>query len=114
MSLNGLAHVVHDTSDVEHLMREFQLGTESLPSTMKAMRHKLAEFTKNNGRSESGNAEDGAAIGRSPRGAMPTALQESSGVEGSATADVGRESARGNVHCCAAHVRPCWRRASTR
>ena len=62
---------------------------ESQASTMEAMRNVLVEFTRSNGRSESGNAEGGAAIGESPRGAIPIARQ-SSGVEGNAAADVGK------------------------
>lgn len=40
-----------------------------------AMRSTMAEFTLNNGRSESGGTEDSAAVGESPAGAGPTAVR---------------------------------------
>ena len=96
MSTNGSAHVGHDTSDAEQLRREVQLLRKSQASTMESIRNMLVEFTRNDGRSESGNAEGGAAVAQSPRGAIPTNVRESSAVDGNAAADVG-ESARGAI-----------------
>ena len=48
MSLNGLAHKGHNSSDVEQLRREVQLLRESQASMMETMRNMLAEFTRNN------------------------------------------------------------------
>ena len=56
----------------------------------------MVELPRNNGRSESVNAEGGAAAGESPRGAIPTAERELSGVEANAAATVG-ESPRGEI-----------------
>ena len=50
---------------------------QSQVSTMEAMRNMLPEFNRTNGRSESGNAEGGTAVGKSPREAIPTAVRES-------------------------------------
>ena len=47
-------------------------------SMMHAMREMMAEFMRNNGRSESSSAEGSAAVGGSPRGAEPTAARETS------------------------------------
>ena len=96
MSLNGSAHEGRYTSDVEQLEREVQRLRESQASTMEATRNMLVEFTRNNGPSESRNAEGGAAVGESARGAIPTVVRKSSRVEGNAAADVG-ESARGAI-----------------
>ena len=51
---------------------------EKQASMMHAMREMMAEFMRNNGRSESGSAEGSAAVGGSPREAEPTAARETS------------------------------------
>ena len=43
---------------------------------MNAMRDMMAEFTRSDGRSESGSAEGSAAVVQVPRGAVPTAVKE--------------------------------------
>ena len=53
-------------------------------SMMHAMREMMADFMRDNGRSESSSAEGSAAVGGSPRGAEPTAARETS-----AAADAG-------------------------
>ena len=83
---------------MHQLRSELQLMMEKeQASMMHATREMMAEFMRNNGRSESGNAEVSAAVGRSPRGAEPIAARETSaaaaaggGAQGDTTA--GREA----------------------
>ena len=59
---------------MHQLRSEFQLMMEEKQaSMMHAMREMMAEFMRNNGRSESSTA-----VGGSPRGAEPTAARETS------------------------------------
>ena len=51
---------------------------EKQPSMMHVMREMVAEFTRNNDRSESSRAEGRAAVAGSPRGAEPIAARETS------------------------------------
>ena len=59
----------------KYLRRELKLAIEhSQASMMNATRDMIAEFTRDNGRSESGSAEGSATIGQIPRGIVPTAV----------------------------------------
>ena len=46
---------------------------------MDAMRNMMADFTRDNGRPQSGDTEGRAAVGESPGGAVPTAVRETPG-----------------------------------
>ena len=80
MSLKGSAQEQYPTRDVNHELRsELELMMEERQASMvHAMRDMMAEFTRNNGRSESSRAEGSAAVGGSPRGAEPTGARETS------------------------------------
>ena len=75
MSLKGSAQEQDSPKDDVHQLRsELQLMMEEKQaSMMHAMREMMAEFMRNNGRSESSTA-----VGGSPRGAEPTAARETS------------------------------------
>ena len=75
MSLKGSAQEQDSPKDDVHQLRsELQLMMEEKQaSMMHAMREMIAEFMRNNGRSESSTA-----VGGSPRGAEPTAARETS------------------------------------
>lgn len=45
-----------------------------------AMRNMMADFMRDNGRSESGGAKGSAAVGESPAGAGPTAVRNTPAV----------------------------------
>ena len=81
MSLQRSAQDKDSTKDEMHQLRsELQLMMEEKQaSMMHAMREMMTEFTRNNGRSESGSAEGSAAVGGSPRGAEPTAAAAAAG-----------------------------------
>ena len=72
MSLKGSAQQQDSTRDKIHqLTNELQVIMEDKKAY--AMKGMVAEFTRNNGRSESesSSAEGSAAVGGSPRGAEP-------------------------------------------
>ena len=80
MSLKGSAQEQNSTKDeMQQLRSELQLMMgEKQSSMMHAMREMMAEFMRNNGRSESSSTEGSVAVGGSPRGAEPTAARETS------------------------------------
>ena len=72
MSLKEAAQAQDSTKDgVNQLRNELQLMMEKQASMMHTMREMMAEFMRNNGRSESGSAEGYCAVGGSPRGLNP-------------------------------------------
>ena len=68
MSLKGSAQEQNSTKDeMQQLRSELQLMMgEKQASMMHAMREMMAEFMRNNGRSESSSAEGSAAVGGEP------------------------------------------------
>ena len=86
MSLKRLAQEECDSpGEVQELRREVKLALEhSQASTMNAVRDMMAEFTRNNDRSESGSAEGSAGVGQIPRGTVPTAVRETPAAAGAA------------------------------
>ena len=79
MSLKEAAQAQDSTKDeMNQLRNELQLMMEKQASMMHTMGEMMAEFMRNNGRSESGSAEGYGAVGGSPRGAEPTAAREAS------------------------------------
>ena len=72
------AHEEHNSpGEVQDMRHKVKLAIEhSQASTMNVMRDMMAEFTRNNGRSESGSAEGSAAVGQIPRGIAPAAVRE--------------------------------------
>ena len=78
--MKGSVQKKDSTKDEMHQLRsELQMMMEKKQaSMMHAMREMVAEFIRNNGRSESGSAEGSAAVGGSTRGAEPTAARETS------------------------------------
>ena len=74
MSLKGSAQEQDSTRGQIHPLRsELQVMMEERQaSMMRAMREMMAEFMRNNDRSESSSAEGSAAVGESPRGSEPT------------------------------------------
>ena len=68
MSLKGSAQEQNSTKDKMHQLRselQVMMG-EKQASMMHAMRGIMAEFMRNNGRSESSSAEGSAAVGGEP------------------------------------------------
>ena len=88
MSLKGSAQEQDSTIDeILQLTSELQLMREERQeSSMHAMREVMAEFMRNNDRSESSRAEGRTAVEGSPRGAEPTAARESSTAAAAAAA----------------------------
>ena len=72
------ANEEHDSpGEVQHLRHEVNLAIEhSQASMMNAKRGTMAEFTRNNGRSEAVSALGATAVGQIPRGAVLAALEE--------------------------------------
>ena len=83
----------HDsTGEVQDLRREVKLTIEhNQVSVMNAMRDVMAEFTRNNGRSESGSDEGSAALGKNPRGIVPAAVRETPAAAVSMARDIAAE-----------------------
>ena len=79
MSLKGSAQEQDSTIDeILQLTSELQLMREERQeSSMHAMREVMAEFMRNNDRSESSRAEGRTAVEGSPRGAGPCLLYTS-------------------------------------
>ena len=78
MSLKGSAQEQYPTRDVNHELRsELELMMEERQASMvHAMRDMMAEFTRNNGRSESSRAEGSAAVAGRPREAESIEARE--------------------------------------
>ena len=98
MSLKGSTQEQDSNRDEIHqLSSELQLMMEeNQASMMHAMREMMAEFMRNNGRSESGSAEGSTAVGGSPRGAEPTAARDNTAAAAAAGGGARRGTTAGS------------------
>ena len=76
MSLKRSAHVKHETSDkIRELRRQvLQMLEHGKASTLDAMRSNVVEVKRDNGRSESGNAEGNRCCREAPKKGQDTPL----------------------------------------